>query len=219
MIDARRLVRVAVAVPLADAFDYLWEEAGAPPAPGCRVRVPFGRGERIGIVLGHPSETELPQHKLKAVREALDARPVFGPELIATLCWAADYYHHPIGEVLSHALPAHLRDGRAATPRTVSVWSVTETGLAESLEKLAKRAPKQAAALDLLRSAALTDPELGEAGIARDVARRLLDKGWVRCDEQVESMRRVAQPFDTAPVLTSEQRAALDEIAAAPSGF
>ena len=30
-----------------------------------------------------------------------------------SLRWAADYYHHPIGEVLSHALPALLRAGRA----------------------------------------------------------------------------------------------------------
>ena len=43
----------------------------------------------------------------------LDETPALGPELIASLRWAADYYHHPVGAVLSHALPGLLREGRA----------------------------------------------------------------------------------------------------------
>ena len=58
MSSSKQLVRVAVPVPLADAFDYL-APAGALPAPGCRVRVPFGRGERIGIVVDHPAATDV----------------------------------------------------------------------------------------------------------------------------------------------------------------
>ncbi|HUQ50821.1 MAG TPA: hypothetical protein VM692_01285, partial [Gammaproteobacteria bacterium] len=56
MSTSPRLIRVAVPVPLADAFDYL-APAGPLPAAGCRVRVPFGRGERLGIVVDHPSAT------------------------------------------------------------------------------------------------------------------------------------------------------------------
>jgi len=48
-----KLVRVAVPVPLADAFDYLVAGADALPPVGSRVRVPFGRGERIGLVVEH----------------------------------------------------------------------------------------------------------------------------------------------------------------------
>ena len=33
---------------------------------------------------------------------ALDPEPLLEAELLGTLRWAADYYHHPIGEVLSH---------------------------------------------------------------------------------------------------------------------
>src|SRR5262245_25295990 len=108
-----KLVRVAVPVPLADAFDYLWPGDGAAPAPGCRVLVPFGRNVRVGIVVEHPAATTLPAGKLKPVRAALDAEPPIGTELLQTLRWAADYYHHPIGEVLDHALPVLLRQGRA----------------------------------------------------------------------------------------------------------
>ena len=30
------------------------------------------------------------------------------------LRWAADYYHHPLGEVIAAALPVALREGQAA---------------------------------------------------------------------------------------------------------
>ncbi|HEY3518369.1 MAG TPA: hypothetical protein VGL98_15075, partial [Gammaproteobacteria bacterium] len=38
-----KLVRVAVPVPLADAFDYLVAAGDVLPPIGSRVRVPFGR--------------------------------------------------------------------------------------------------------------------------------------------------------------------------------
>ena len=48
-----RVLRVALPVPLPQLFDYLPPPgtAAAPDSIGCRVRVPFGRGERIGVVV------------------------------------------------------------------------------------------------------------------------------------------------------------------------
>ncbi len=97
-------------VPLADTFDYL-VPSGPLPAPGCRVRVPFGRGERIGVVVEHPAATDVAPARLKAIGGVLDATPAIGTELLLSLRWAADYYHHPFGAVLSHALPGLLREG------------------------------------------------------------------------------------------------------------
>jgi primosomal protein N' (replication factor Y) len=113
----RPLIRVAVPVPLADSFDYLLPAGSPLPPLGSRVRVPFGRRERVGVVIEHPASTALAAARLKPIREALDAQPLIGAELMQTLRWAAGYYHHPIGEVLSHALPAPLRAGRALDDR------------------------------------------------------------------------------------------------------
>ena len=47
-------LQVAVDLPLASTFDYLppsGQDAAA-IAPGTRVLVPFGRGERVGLALG-----------------------------------------------------------------------------------------------------------------------------------------------------------------------
>ena len=55
--------------------------------------------------------SELPLNELKAVVEVLDSEPVFTHSVWRLLLWAADYYHHPIGDVLFHALPILLRQG------------------------------------------------------------------------------------------------------------
>ena len=47
------ILKVAVSVPLSRAFDYL-PRAGSPiPEPGCRVQIPFGTRQRVGVVVGH----------------------------------------------------------------------------------------------------------------------------------------------------------------------
>ena len=63
-------VRVAVPAPLRGAFDYLSPTAML--SPGVRVRVPFGRGTRIGIVLKTDVEPALPIAELKTITEVLD---------------------------------------------------------------------------------------------------------------------------------------------------
>ena len=48
----------------------------------------------------------VPAEKLKPVLEVLDAEPALSPELLELARWAADYYQHPIGEVIAAALEA-----------------------------------------------------------------------------------------------------------------
>jgi len=216
-LNDRQLLRVAVPVPLADAFDYL-APAGQPAAAlGCRVRVPFGRGERIGIVVDQPRETTLALGKLKTIREVLDPEPAIGSELLQTLRWAADYYHHPIGAVLSHALPGLLREGRAIDEPPEPSWRTTDLGLAQSLEQLGRSARQQAKALAALRGGPLTASELKEQTVAADTLERLAAKGWIETAPPAPQgpaaapAPRVAGPL---PELTPDQRAVLDAVAA-----
>ena len=165
MSSSTQLVRVAVPVPLADAFDYL-APAGALPAPGCRVRVPFGRGERIGIVVDHPAATDVAPDRLKAIGSVLDASPALGAELLQSLRWAAEYYHHPLGTVLTHALPGLLREGRAIDEPPEPAWQLTALGTAQDLARLPRTHRQQSRALAALRARALT------ARRAQDARRR-----------------------------------------------
>jgi primosomal protein N' (replication factor Y) len=207
-------------VPLAEAFDYLVPAGERAPALGCRVRVPFGRGERIGIVVDHPSDTPLAAGKLKTLREVLDPEPALGGELLQTLRWAADYYHHPLGAVLSHALPGLLREGRAIDEPPESAWRMTELGLAQSLERLARGARQQAKALAALQGAPLTASELKQHDIGAATLERLAAKAWIEAapPQPRPATARSASAPRTLPELTADQRQVLDAIAADAGG-
>jgi primosomal protein N' (replication factor Y) len=221
-----RLVRVAIPVPLADAFDYLAPAAEPLPPVGSRVRVPFGRRESVGVVVDHPRSTPLAIEKLKPLREALDRQPLIGAELMQTLRWAADYYHHPVGEVLAHALPKHLRDGRALDAPPERPWRLTALGAEQPLERLA-RAKQQARALAALRAGPLTAAELVEREVTADSLRRLAAKGWIEPADD-SAIRRLAadgaHPPDgrtegpahaaALPELSEDQRNAVAAVAA-----
>src|SRR5256886_10630862 len=108
--------RVALDTPLRRLFDYLPPASpGAhPPAPGARVRVPFGRRRLVGVIMASAETSDIAPGRLKPILEVLDSRPVLDAAALELLGWAAHYYHHPIGEVLAGALPRALRLGASA---------------------------------------------------------------------------------------------------------
>src|SRR2546430_17170305 len=86
--------RVALDTPLRRLFDYLPPASpGAhPPAPGARVRVPFGRRRLVGVIVASAETSELPPGRLKPILEVLDSRPVLDAPALELLGWAAHYY-------------------------------------------------------------------------------------------------------------------------------
>ncbi len=57
-------------------FDYLLPDSMSAKA-GCRVTVPFGKQQRVGIVVSVSNKSELPLNELKSVVEVLDSEPVY----------------------------------------------------------------------------------------------------------------------------------------------
>jgi primosomal protein N' (replication factor Y) len=209
------LVRVAVPVPLADAFDYLAAADAPLPQVGCRVRVPFGRRERIGLVVDHPPTTDVAPARLKPLGEVLDPTPALGAELLASLRWAAEYYHHPLGAVLSHALPGLLREGRAIDEPPEPSWRLTALGRNVDAAGLPRTARQQLRALLVLRERPLTASELAEHDVSAPTLARLAAKGWIEpAPPQPPAELTAREPPGREPELTADQRAVLDEIAA-----
>ena len=121
-------LRVALPVPLPRLFDYL-----PPPgmevdaiAEGCRLRVPFGGREVVGLVVGRGQGE--PGIELRQALAAPDDAPLLAGELLASLRWLAGYLHAPLGEVLASALPAALRRGEPLPDTTLFGWALTEAG-------------------------------------------------------------------------------------------
>ncbi|WJV64840.1 primosomal protein N' [Pectobacteriaceae bacterium C52] len=172
------VVQVALPVPLARTFDYRLPE-GLCPVPGMRVSVPFGNRKMIGIVTTLNNSSELPLDQLKVVREVLDDEPLFPASLWRILLWAVDYYHYPIGEVLFHALPIILRQGKPAHTAPLWQWFATEQGRAMPLASL-KRAPKQQQALATLLHAPLYRHQVSESALTETALQALRSKSL--CD-------------------------------------
>ena len=178
------ILQIALDTPLRRVFDYrppahfLGGGAQGAPQPGVRVRVPFGRRQLIGMLVGVACESAIAAPKLKAALAILDERPILDPVTFDLLCWAAEYYHHPIGEVFAAALPVSLRAGQPALQKT-EWWSLSETGRQELSAPSARRAPQQRALLAWLgtRDCASSD-DIGEAFKPAQL-RLLATRGWI----------------------------------------
>ena len=102
------LARVAVPVPLGQAFTYsVPQELASEVRPGARVLCDFGRRRVLGIVLETGErEPDVAVEKLKPLRALVEGEPVLPEELLGFLRELARYYLAPIGEVVRLALPA-----------------------------------------------------------------------------------------------------------------
>ncbi|QPG27262.1 primosomal protein N' [Pantoea sp. SM3640] len=180
------VVQVALPVPLPRLFDYLPPQ-GPQPVIGGRVSVPFGNRRMIGIVVAFRDSSDLPEAQLKRVVEVLDSESLYPPSLWRILNWAASYYHSPQGEVLSHAIPVLLRQGKAAQDNPLWRWEITEQGWATTPESL-KRAPKQQQALAALRQQPLYRHQVSEHDLTEATLQALRAKGLCELHEHQPQM-------------------------------
>jgi primosomal protein N' (replication factor Y) len=196
-VNSPRYLKVAVNVPLSREFDYLPPGHGPEPLPGARVLVPFGRRQAVGVVLGESTDTGMPASKLRSCSRVLDDEPLLADDDLWLLHFTADYYHHPIGEVVAAALPALLRQGKPLYPVTQFV-AVTDAGEATDIETLSRRAPRQAELLELLIDAGGNgideDTLTAELPNWRRAARGLFEQG------RAQRFEAVAGETDPAPV-------------------
>ncbi|KHN50025.1 primosomal protein N' [Pectobacterium fontis] len=170
------VAQVALPVPLARTFDYLLPAGGITPQVGARVSVSFGHRKAIGIITALSDTSELPLEQLKPVHDVLDEQPLFPPSLWRILLWAVEYYHYPIGEVLFHALPILLRQGKPAHRAPLWQWFATEQGRATPLSAL-KRAAKQQQALAALLQSPVYRHQVSEIGLTETALQALRSKG------------------------------------------
>jgi primosomal protein N' (replication factor Y) len=213
------LLQVALDTPLRRVFDYL-PPAGVDAArvePGVRVLVPLGRRRAVGYVVGLTRESEVPATRLKHVIEILDAEPLWDARCLELLRWAADYYQHPLGEVLSAAVPGALRRGAPAR-RPVLAWQLSARGLEESSAPRQRLGPRQQALLERLRDGPLPAEEAGPAHFG-DALRSLQRRGWLESIELPEAVPAAGEGSTRAPPLTPAQREACDAIAGSLGGF
>ncbi|WP_035853726.1 primosomal protein N' [Deefgea rivuli] len=131
---------VALDVPLKKLFAYAL--AGFTPAVGSRVLVPFGPRRLSAVVMELRDDAADFTGTPKAILATFDDLPALTSDTLQLCQFVADYYHYPIGAVLSAALPTAFR-GTAAfrEPAAASVYFVDDVDVL--LNQLSKRAPAQ----------------------------------------------------------------------------
>lgn len=206
-----KIARVAIDIPLYSCFDYrLPDTFTDSPMPGVRIQVPFGKSQKIGVLVELTDKSEFALSELKTVTEVLDSEAVITPNLMMLCQWAAHYYHAPLGEVLAAALPQLLRQGRPANIERPHVWQLDEDK-AETVS--VKRAPKQAMILEQLKRvrAGLSTEALVANGATTQAIKTLEKKGVISSVECFpEDTLGLAKPSDVT--LTEAQSHAVEAI-------
>ncbi len=214
------ILRLAVDVPLRRLFDYRPPPGidGTRLAPGTRLWVPFGRRRVCGVLVEVAAGSDLPVAKLRAALAVIDDVPVLDEALLGLLRWAADYYHHPPGEVIAAALPAPLRSGTPAL-ETEERWTLTAAARAGELPPLSARAGALRAMAEALTPSAPVEPARLAALSPRwrEHLRELERRGWaLRLHEAATAATpRPAPQAGDGPEPTPEQHTAIEAIAAA----
>ncbi len=202
------ILQVVFETPLRRRFDYLPQADAAPPRPGERVRVSLGRRHAIGIVAAHAAESSLPLPRLKQVIDTIDTEPLWDDVTWGLLSWAADYYHHPLGEVLFGAMPKALRKGGPAR-RDEILWRISDAGQAV-LAAGTRLGDRQKKLIELIGQDGATTAAIAAAGHT-EVVRSLLKRGWLESFARPEAAP-VSGAGRPGPVLTAAQGAALERI-------
>lgn len=174
-----KIVRVGLDVPVDQCFDYRADDA-AESDVGRLVVVPFGKRIATGVILEIASASEIPAARVKHVIRIAREAPGWSGEDLRLLRFASDYYHYPLGQVVTSALPARLRRPAPASRGEVR-YHLTDAGATAAPDALPARAAVKRKVLAAFHAQrALTRAELSAiAPSALDALKAFLELGWI----------------------------------------
>jgi len=205
----RTVVQVALDTPLDRLFDYLVADALTSDV-GRRVRVPFGKRELVGVIVGLVDSSTVPDEQLRAVIEIDRQLAALPREVMQLARFAADYYQYPLGPALLALLPPALKRAKVR-PQAPTAYALTPAGQAYCAA-IPVRATAQRRLAELLAGGPVAAEHL--TGL-RAPLRDWLNKGLVMADHGSAS-RLVTEP---APTLTEAQQNVLATLLGAADGF
>ena len=88
--------------------------------------MPFGSRVIVGILVSLHT-TDVPKEKLRRAHAVLDHDPRTPDSLLKLVQWTANYYHHPLGDTMTQALPALLRQGYDLANEVQTFWQARTT--------------------------------------------------------------------------------------------
>ncbi len=126
------LVDVAIPTRVHGSFHYKASESQlADLQIGSVVEVFFRNKATHAVVLGFPEKSDVAETKLKAVERVLFAEPLLDEQTFRFLKWTAEYYCHPLGDVMTSALPKQYFKLTDARRKKIEALAADDKGLAE----------------------------------------------------------------------------------------
>jgi primosomal protein N' (replication factor Y) len=182
---------------------------------GSRVRVPFREKSALATVVALPEQTDA--KGIRPIEAIIGEAPVLSEQLLELGRWIATYYCCPIETVMRSMLPQVIRRAEVGWKKQLFVQPARQIDNGE-LEKLRKRAPRQAELLETIsklerpiRAAEL----LRQTSLDNQTLRALVKRGLAELREQavVRDPHADEQFIATSNlVLNEEQTRALNEI-------
>lgn len=200
------------------------------PEIGCRVKVPFGRKELIGVVSKLESEMSASASKIKPILEILDDIPLLDFEQIALCRFVSSYYLAPLASVFKLALPPRalsvpssrwqISDGFKSRIKMGDIASELELRLAQFI----RRRKDPLFSTTALKVASFSKKQIETLLDAELIAERfesLPDFKAVSTSKSSSYLNVSASACQPAIMLTDEQEAALQSIlkSSKPSAF
>ncbi len=183
---------------------------------GTRVLVPFGHQTITGIVLGLTDQTDLPDERIKDIKETLEDYPAILPPLVDLAQELSQKTHSPLALTLRLMIPAEMRSGRVRIKTQMTARLAIPVSMVEEAQKKDTRSPKRRLLLSLL-SDGLAHPVHELKALVRDplpALKALEEGGLIRLKEEevFRSPYAASVAEGLEPELTAEQKEALSEI-------
>ncbi len=189
---------------------------------GMLVRVPLHHRNCLALVASLESNQNIPAGKLKYILELPYDCPVMTPDMLQLAEWMHAYYATSPEGVYEAMVPATVREGMH--PKITQYLSIGQRLTSEEIEKLEKRAPKQAALYRFLQGQFKPLPKgtvLQRLKVNAASCDALVEKGLVQLTRETEAREAYRDELgehesvgESEFVLNDEQEAAFQSMVA-----
>jgi primosomal protein N' (replication factor Y) len=182
---------------------------------GSRVRVPFRDRSALATVVAVPERSEV--KGIRPIEAVVGETPILSEHLLELARWIGTYYCCPIETVMRSLLPQVIRRAEVGWKKQLFVQPPREINN-EEIEKLRRRAPRQAELLDAisrLKSPMPAAQLLRQTSLDNQTLRALVKRGLAELREEavVRDPHGDEQFIATSNlILNQEQASALKEI-------
>src|SRR5213083_1501070 len=212
-------IRVIIDRAIHRELDYLVPETLADRVGvGSRVRVPFRDKSTLATVVAALDHSEA--EGIRPIEAVIGEAPILSEQLLELARWISAYYCCPIETVMRSLLPQVIRRAEVGWKKQLFVQPGRKID-SEALEKLRKRAPRQAELLEAilrLEAPIRASQLLRQTSLDNQTLRALVKRGLVELREEaiVRDPHADEQFIATSNlILNQEQTHALKEIALA----